>query len=130
MTVSAALHTMRRKHLREPISSVGARCIYYRREDPATRAGSGRDHYQMILSSEGMMNDAFECGPIAAKLRKLIPLTLEWGAALFPFLLYVQQRLELRLLLSFCVWIHRVPVHMVDNLTSACQQHELLILLR
>ena len=63
MTVSAALHTMRRKHLREPISSVGARCIYYRREDPAARAGSGRDHYQMILSSGGMMNDAFECGP-------------------------------------------------------------------
>ena len=42
---------------------MGARCIYYRREDPAARAGSGRDHYQMILSSEGMMNDAFECGP-------------------------------------------------------------------
>ena len=63
MTVSAALHTMRRKHLREPISSVGARCIYYHHEDPAARPGSGRDHYQMILSSEGMMNDAFECGP-------------------------------------------------------------------
>jgi hypothetical protein len=42
---------------------VGARCLYYRREDPTARAGSGRDHYQIILSSVGMLDDAAECGP-------------------------------------------------------------------
>lgn len=52
-----------RKHLREPTSCVGARCLYYRREDPTARAGSGRDHYQIILSSVGMLDDAAECGP-------------------------------------------------------------------
>jgi hypothetical protein len=52
-----------RKHLRGLSSSIGARCIYYRREDPNARAGSGRDHWQLILSSEGMMDDAVECGP-------------------------------------------------------------------
>ena len=42
---------------------MGARCLYYRREDPTARAGSGRDHYQIILSSVGMLDDAAECGP-------------------------------------------------------------------
>jgi hypothetical protein len=41
----------------------GARCIYYRRDDKNARKGSGREHYQLILSSPGMMDDAVECGP-------------------------------------------------------------------
>ena len=52
-----------RNQPRDPASTAGARCIYYRRDDKNAQKGSGREHYQLILSSPGMMDDAVECGP-------------------------------------------------------------------
>jgi hypothetical protein len=58
-----ACATIIRNQLQDPVSATGARCIYYRRDDKNAQKGSGREHYQLILSSPGMMDDAVECGP-------------------------------------------------------------------
>ena len=52
-----------RNQLREPSLKAGARCIFYRRDDKNAKKGSERAHYQVILSSQWMMEDAVECGP-------------------------------------------------------------------
>ena len=51
-----------RKYLQNPQSQTGVRCIFYRREDASAAKGSEREHYQLIISCAGMMDDAVECG--------------------------------------------------------------------
>ena len=38
------------------------RCIFYRREDASAAKGSEREHYQLIISCAGMLDDAVDCG--------------------------------------------------------------------
>ena len=42
---------------------VGARCIWYRTDDKSARQRSDREHYQLMISSPGVMDDEVECGP-------------------------------------------------------------------
>jgi hypothetical protein len=56
------VQTILHEQLKNPIRPAGARCIYFRKEDPAAPADGDRGLYQFILSSQGCMEDAAKYG--------------------------------------------------------------------